>query len=55
MGMFLSSESRGIVHLPDTTWKGPLPMEAGVSDRVPQKVSSRDGGFSPINIPETSD
>jgi len=53
--MFLSSESHGIVHLSDTTWKGPLAMEAGVTDRLPQQVSSRNDGFSPINFPETSD
>lgn len=55
MGMFLSSESHGIVHLSDTTCKGPLPMEAGVTGRLPQQVSSRNDGFSSRNVPETSD
>lgn len=55
MGMFLSSESCGIVDLSDTAWEGPLPMEAGVTDRLPHQVSSRNDGFSAVNILETSD
>lgn len=48
-------ELHGILHLSNTTEKGPLPMDAGVNDRLPQQVSSRNDGFSSINIPETSD
>lgn len=55
MGIFLCSDSHRIVPLSDTMWKGVLPMETDVSDRLPQQVSPMNDGFSPIKIPETSD